>query len=116
MTKENVQSEGRAQTKKIVIQLEDWIDNIEAWEDRIYAFMVYGKDLLKFMEEQHPETKKAFMKARMTSRGRIERSPDYPCMVSFTDGKYFNDQIEFGKKQVEIDTWKKVAKNQESNG
>ena len=62
MTKEN---EARAKTKKVVIQLEDWIDNIEAWEENIYAFMVYGKDLLKFMVEQHPETKKAFMDARV---------------------------------------------------
>jgi hypothetical protein len=54
MTKEN---KPRSKTKKVVIQLEDWIDNVEAWEENIYAFMVYGKDLLKFMTEQHPETK-----------------------------------------------------------
>jgi len=101
MAKEN---EARAKTKKVVIQLEDWIDNIEAWEENIYAFMVYGKDLLKFMVEQHPETKKAFMDARKTTKGKMERSPDYPCMVSFTDGEYFDQQIDSKVKQAEIKT------------
>tara|TARA_R110002020_G_scaffold29914_8_gene94428 strand:+ start:720 stop:1049 length:330 start_codon:yes stop_codon:yes gene_type:complete len=99
MTKEN---KPRSKTKKVVIQLEDWIDNVEAWEENIYAFMVYGKDLLKFMVEQHPETKQAFMEARKTPKGKMERSPDYPCMVSFTDGEYFDQQIETGKRQAEI--------------
>ena len=113
MAKEN---EARAKTKKVVIQLEDWIDNIEAWEENIYAFMVYGKDLLKYMVEQHPETKKAFMDARKTTKGKMERSPDYPCMVSFTDGEYFDQQIDSKVKQAEIKTLQEIAKETKPNG
>lgn len=102
MTKEKIKIDGRAETKRVVIQLEDWVDTIEAWEDRIYAFMVYGKDLLQFLQDKHPETAKAFLDARRTSKGRIERSPDYPSMVSFTDGKYFQQQIETEKHNAEI--------------
>ena len=107
MTKEN---KPRSKTKKVVIQLEDWIDNIEAWEENIYAFMVYGKDLLKYMVEQHPETKKAFMEARKTPKGKLERSPDYPCMVSFTDGEYFDQQIDTKVKQAEIKTLQEIRR------
>jgi hypothetical protein len=102
MAKEKIKIDGRAETKRIVIQLEDWVDTIEAWEDRIYAFMVYGKDLLQFLQDQHPETAKAFLDARRTSKGRIERSPDYPSMVSFTDGAYFQQQIDSEKHKAEI--------------
>lgn len=113
MTKENEatqENEARVKTKKVVIQLEDWIDNTEAWEENIYAFMVYGKDLLKFMIEQHPETKQTFMDVRKTSKGKMERSVDYPSMVSFTDGEYFDQKIEDGKMQAEIKALKELNK------
>jgi len=72
--------------------------------------MVYGKDLLKYMTEQHPETKKAFMDARKTTKGKMERSPDYPCMVSFTDGEYFDQQIDTKVKQAEIKTLQEIRR------
>ena len=46
----------RAETKRVVIQIEDWIDRTEAWEEDILMFMNYGRDLLGFLKQQHPDT------------------------------------------------------------
>lgn len=91
----------RAHTKEIVIRISDWADNVEAWQENIYAFMVYGKDLLNFMREQHPETAKAFMEARKSSKGKIMMAADYPSMIQITDGKYFDQQIEKMKYEAQ---------------
>jgi DNA modification methylase len=91
----------KAHTKEIVIRISDWADNVEAWQENIYAFMVYGKDMLNFMREQHPETAKAFMEARKNSKGKITMAADYPSMIQITDGKYFDQQIETMKYEAQ---------------
>ena len=99
----------RAETKRVVIQIEDWIDRTEAWEEDILMFMNYGRDLLGFLKEQHPDTVEAFMKSRRTLHGKLEKSKTYPSMLSVTDGKYFEEQIEAEKKKAEMDFLEKFT-------
>jgi len=99
----------RAKTKKVVIQIEDWIDKVEAWEEDILMFFNYGKDLLGFLKQQHPETVEAFMKSRKTLTGKLEKSLSYPSMLSVTDGEYFKEQLEKEKKEAEVNFLKKFT-------
>ena len=91
------------ETKEIVIKLQDWADNIEAWQQNIYAFMIYGKDLLNYLKEKHPETVKEFMDKRKNGKGKITRGDDYPSMISMTDGKFFKEQLEEEKKKAQVE-------------
>ena len=99
MTKEN---------KKIVIKLEDSAENIELWQQNIHAFMVYGKDLLNYLKDKHPETAKQFMENRKNGKGAIVRGSDYPCVITNTDGKFYEEQLEKKQRELELKFYQRI--------
>ena len=61
------------------------------------------------LNSKHPDTVESFMKSRRTLHGKLEKSKTYPSMLSVTDGKYFQEQIEAEKKKAEVDFLQKFT-------
>lgn len=81
-------------TKTLLMRIQDSKDTIDMWEIAIQDYFNFGKDLLAEYIAKYPELKKEFMEKRKTVAGRYKPSDDRPCLIQFTDGKFFKDALE----------------------
>ena len=81
-------------TKTLLMRIQDNKDTVDMWEIAIQDYFNFGKDLLSEYVATYPELKKQFMEKRRTAAGRYRPSDDRPCLIQFTDGKFFRDSLE----------------------
>jgi len=81
-------------TKTLLMRIQDSKDTIDMWEIAIQDYFNFGKDLLSEYVAKYPGLKKQFMEKRKTAAGRYRPSDDRPCLIQFTDGKFFRDSLE----------------------
>jgi len=81
-------------TKTLLMRIQDSKDTVDMWEIAIQDYFNFGKDLLSEYVATYPELKKQFMEKRRTAAGRYRPSDDRPCLIQFTDGKFFRDSLE----------------------
>jgi len=81
-------------TKTLLMRIQDSKDTVDMWEIAIQDYFNFGKDLLGEYIAKYPELREEFMAKRKTVAGRYRPSDDRPCLIQFTDGKFFKDSLE----------------------